>query len=135
VSAQLLTDLCRLREPEALPAWLIQVTWRRCNQLRKERLRDDQLVDGRLVMAATQPPGESVESLIHAARLEQILRDVLGQSAPRCRRLIEMLFFENPARPYPEVAASLGIATGSVGFIRRRCLDRLKASLEAAGFP
>jgi hypothetical protein len=46
-----------------------------------------------------------------------------------------MLFFENPARPYPEVAASLGIATGSVGFIRRRCLDRLKASLEAAGFP
>jgi hypothetical protein len=45
-----------------------------------------------------------------------------------------MLFFETPALPYPEVASRLGIATGSVGFIRRRCLDRLKTTLKEAGF-
>jgi DNA-directed RNA polymerase specialized sigma24 family protein len=45
-----------------------------------------------------------------------------------------MLFFEDIARPYAEVAASLGIATGSIGFIRRRCLEHLRKSLEEAGF-
>jgi len=45
-----------------------------------------------------------------------------------------MLFFEEPARPYREVAASLGIALGSVGFIRQRCLDRLRKRLDEAGF-
>ena len=34
-----------------------------------------------------------------------------------------MLFFETPARPYQEVARRLGLAAGSIGFIRGRCLD------------
>ena len=52
---------------------------------------------------------------------------------PRCRQLIHMLFFEEPARPYQEVAEALGIATGSIGFIRQRCLDRLRKNLIDAG--
>jgi DNA-directed RNA polymerase specialized sigma24 family protein len=45
-----------------------------------------------------------------------------------------MLFFEEPARPYKEIAAKLGIATGSIGFIRQRCLDKLKKRLSETGF-
>jgi DNA-directed RNA polymerase specialized sigma24 family protein len=45
-----------------------------------------------------------------------------------------MLFFEEPARPYQDVARELGIATGSIGFIRQRCLDRLRKKLVEAGF-
>jgi hypothetical protein len=48
--------------------------------------------------------------------------------------LIRMLFFETPSRPYQEVAGQLGLATGSIGFIRGRCLTRLRRELEKLGF-
>jgi DNA-directed RNA polymerase specialized sigma24 family protein len=46
---------------------------------------------------------------------------------------VEHLFFELPARPYEEVAKELGLAIGSIGFIRRRCLNKLRDRLEALG--
>ena len=48
--------------------------------------------------------------------------------------MIRMLFFETPPRPYQEIAKELGIATGSIGFIRGRCLGKLKQQLENMGF-
>jgi DNA-directed RNA polymerase specialized sigma subunit len=52
----------------------------------------------------------------------------------RCQRLMQMLFFEEPARPYQEVAQRLRIAEGSIGFIRQRCLQRLRKQLLETGF-
>jgi DNA-directed RNA polymerase specialized sigma24 family protein len=48
--------------------------------------------------------------------------------------MIELLFFASPPLPYAEVAKRLHLATGSIGFIRGRCLDRLKKILEGKGF-
>jgi hypothetical protein len=45
-----------------------------------------------------------------------------------------MLFFETPAIPYEQVAKKLEIAKGSIGFIRMRCLSRLRIKLEGRGF-
>jgi DNA-directed RNA polymerase specialized sigma24 family protein len=45
-----------------------------------------------------------------------------------------MLFFEQPPLPYTEVAQKLGLATGSIGFIRGRCLNRLQKILGELGF-
>ena len=59
-----------------------------------------------------------------------MLREALSELPPRCRELIRMLFFETPPVPYEEVARNLGLATGSVGFIRMRCLKRLRKRLE-----
>jgi hypothetical protein len=58
----------------------------------------------------------------------------VGSLPARCRRLVEMLFYETPARPYKQVAAELGLAAGSIGFIRGRCLGRLRRELERLGF-
>jgi DNA-directed RNA polymerase specialized sigma24 family protein len=52
---------------------------------------------------------------------------------PRCQEMIRMLFFEEPAKPYDEVAQSLGLATGSIGFIRGRCLKQMLRVLEELG--
>ena len=45
-----------------------------------------------------------------------------------------MLFFESPPLSYQETARRLNIATGSIGFIRMRCLEKLRKSLEEKGF-
>jgi RNA polymerase sigma factor (sigma-70 family) len=134
VVAQLLSELGHLREPRALAAWLIRVTSHKCSQRKREQLRETG--PGANGGAPQNPGGETPtpEALILDAGREQILHQALCSASPRCRELIRMLFFEDSARPYAEIAASLGIATGSIGFIRRRCLERLRRSLEEAGF-
>ncbi len=65
---------------------------------------------------------------------EQMVREAMAGLPPRCREMIELLFFEHPPMPYNEVARRLKLATGSIGFIRGRCLKRLKKILEEKGF-
>jgi DNA-directed RNA polymerase specialized sigma24 family protein len=72
--------------------------------------------------------------MVYQGQREQMLRNAIASLAPRCHRMIAMLFFESPARPYQDVAKELGIATGSIGFIRGRCLRLLRQRLQKEGF-
>lgn len=47
--------------------------------------------------------------------------------------MVHLLFFHQPPLPYKEVAERLGIAVGSIGFIRGRCLKKLQKQLEEHG--
>ena len=131
VAAELLSELARIRQPAALAAWLIRVTLNRGTLWRKRQLRES---GGEEAVLASSLDRETAESLILEAEREQILREAVAVATPQCRQLIKMLFFENPPLPYQDVAAGLGIATGSIGFVRRKCLDRMRRYLEEAGF-
>lgn len=132
--ADLLSELGRLREPQALPLWLVQVASHRCIQFKKQQSRESQPENGSTGAEPQSPPEETPEELLQESMRDQMLRNALRETSPRCQQLIRMLFYEHPARPYPEVAARLGLAVGSIGFIRRRCLERLRKVLEQAGF-
>ena len=47
--------------------------------------------------------------------------------------MIRLLFYHQPPLSYREVAERLGLATGSIGFIRGRCLKRLERALAKWG--
>lgn len=133
VCVTLMSRLADLRNPRALPAWLIQTCWHKCIQWKRQQERlvpvsDDEAPE--MAAAETAVP----DHLVRELEREQILRNAVVELPPRCRKLIEMLFFESPSRPYQAVAESLGIATGSIGFIRMRCLEKLRRSLERKGF-
>jgi RNA polymerase sigma factor (sigma-70 family) len=129
----LLSELPKLREPRALPKWLMQVTAHKCLHWRRQQLR--------LVSSDSEDAGipeievpAAADRLLLEAEQEQIVREALTGLAPRCRRLVQMLFFEEPVRSYQDIAATLGVAVGSIGFIRQRCLDRLRRRLDEMGF-
>ena len=133
VCLDLLSDLPQLREPRALPKWLMQMSFHKCLRWKKQRLVlfDDPLeIEG----ASEATSEELPEEVMYQVQREQMLRDAVASLAPRCHRMIAMLFFESPARPYQEVANELGIATGSIGFIRGRCLRLLRQRLQKEGF-
>ena len=135
VAAQLLSELARIREPEALASWLIQVTSHACTQWQKQQTR--MVGDGAshgVVPETNRETVETPESLLFEARREQTLRVAVMRGTAQCRQLIQSLFYENPPLPYPEVAARLGLSTSSVGFVRRKCLDRLRRFLDESGF-
>ncbi len=131
VCLELLSDLPKLREPKALPKWIMQVTAHKCFHRKRQILRTETSGDDQTFDQVTPPRAEEI---LREAADEQTLREAMLGLPARCRDLIRMLFFEEPARPYQEVAASLGIATGSIGFIRQRCLSRLRAQLQDVGF-
>ena len=133
VCLDLLSDLPQLREPRALPKWLMQMSFHKCLRWKKQRLVlfDDPLeIEGASEASSEELP----EEVMYQVQREQMLRDAVASLAPRCHRMIAMLFFESPARPYQEVAKELGLATGSIGFIRGRCLRMLRQRLQKAGF-
>lgn len=133
VCLDLLSDLPKLREPRALPKWLMQMSYHKCLNWKKHRLDlfdDAQEIESRPEARTEELP----EELLYQVQREQKLRDAITTLSPRCHQMINMLFFESVPRPYEEVAKELGIATGSIGFIRGRCLKKLRERLEKEGF-
>jgi len=74
------------------------------------------------------------ETLVQQTQEEQMLREAMASLTPQCRKLVDLLFFETPARPYADVARELGLAVGSIGFTRQKCMDRLRRQLDILGF-
>jgi len=132
VCLELLAELPNLRNPEALPKWIIQVTAHKCLHGKKYAQRTETADPNDPAFEQSTPA--RAESVLREAEEEQRIRQVMNELPERCQRLVRMLFFEEPARPYQEVARELGIAPGSIGFIRQRCLDRLRKKLLEAGF-
>jgi len=129
---ELLVRLPQLREPRALPKWLMQVAHHECYRLKRLNQR---VVSRDAEPDLPEPETPAIaESLVGQTQDEQMLREAMTALRPQCRRLVELLFFETPPRPYTEVAAELGLAVGSIGFTRQKCLERLRGLLEKLGF-
>lgn len=135
VCLELLKEMPNLREPRALPKWLMQTCYHKCLCHKKTSEKQVQFGEDEdeNQLAAHDVPVMPEEMLAQIER-EQVLRNALAELHPRCSQIIRMLFFEIPPRPYQDVAKQLGVANGSIGFIRGRCLSRLKKQLEKMGF-
>src|SRR5262245_16651822 len=131
VCLALLSELHRLRQPQALAGWLIQTTAHRCFHWKRQRGR--YTTESESAFSALRT-GADQEVLIHEAEKEQMIRTALSELPSRCNELVQMLFFDEPAVPYEQIAQKLAVAKGSIGFIRMRCLERLRQILEKKGF-
>ena len=133
VCMDVISELAKLREPDALPKWLIQLTSHRCFHWKREQQR---YVSKDFDQEAEVPDELSPlrDELLAEAQREQILREAITELPTRCQKLVHMLFFDSTSPAYVEVARSLGLATGSIGFIRQRCLEKLRRKLVEMGF-
>jgi RNA polymerase sigma factor (sigma-70 family) len=128
------SELPRLRKSGALRNWLITVTahqafhWKRKHRAHPELDAPGLESDGALDAAPLAP--QEIQRL----EQEQMLREAIAYLPPRCQEMIRLLFFVDPPLPYRDVAQRLGLAVGSIGFIRGRCLQRLQKALERMGF-
>jgi RNA polymerase sigma factor (sigma-70 family) len=132
VCLDLLSELPKLRDAKALPKWIMQITAHKCFH-RKQLQQRVELSDPNAELLERGTPSVAME-ILRQAEEEQSLRQAMSELPPRCRQLVHMLFFDQPARPYQEIAAELGVAVGSIGFIRQRCLERLRKRLLETGF-
>jgi RNA polymerase sigma factor (sigma-70 family) len=133
VCLELFSELANLQKSEALRSWLISVTVHKCLRWKKQRLSGTEIeVDS---LEQDSPDGATLAPFATLERLEreQSVRQAISRLPARCAEMIRLLFYEQPPLPYVEVARRLGLATGSIGFIRGRCLKRLQKELEKQG--
>ncbi|MFC5957199.1 RNA polymerase sigma factor [Streptomyces pratens] len=130
-------NLGRIREPEKTGAWLASTARHECLKVlrnaRRLTLTDDpQLLDR--VSEDGTPEQSLLEAEEAAAQSERVRRmwQEFEELGDRCRQLLRVLI-ASPPPSYQEVSAALGIAVGSIGPLRQRCLRRLRARLEARG--
>jgi RNA polymerase sigma factor (sigma-70 family) len=131
VCFSLINDLQQLRNPQALAAWLIRLTLHKCIRFKQENqvYVDTEFDEGHLVETASLP-----DQLLQELEREQILRETVAEMSPECKRLIDLLFFSNPPLRYDQAAQAMGLAKGSIGATRMRCLDKLRNLLVKRGF-
>jgi RNA polymerase sigma factor (sigma-70 family) len=132
VCAELFVALPRLRNHASLRAWIITVAahqayhWKRGYVKRVMREGDPPQPETSIVTAL--PSGD-----LEMAEREQVMRQAVSQLPQRCRELVQLLFYEDPPVPYHVLAERLGLATGSIGLTRSRCLKKLEQILCDAG--
>ncbi|HST77221.1 MAG TPA: RNA polymerase sigma factor [Verrucomicrobiae bacterium] len=132
VCVDLFTNLAKLRKIESIRSWLITVATHKCFHHKRHQRQDVELDAMEQEMAEELAP--AAPQVMQEVQEEQAVRDAILRLSPRCADLVKMLFFEQPPLPYTEVAQRLGLATGSIGFIRGRCLNRLQKILAELGF-
>ncbi|MGC0328318.1 RNA polymerase sigma factor (sigma-70 family) [Streptomyces sp. SAI-170] len=129
--------LGRLREPDKAGSWLASTARHESLKVIKSLKRltptdDPQLLDR---VSEDRTPEQSVLDSEEAAAETERIRcmwqefEALGD---RCRQLLRVLM-ASPPPTYQEVSAALGIAVGSIGPLRQRCLRRLRARIDARG--
>jgi len=126
---RLLEHLPDLREPAALPGWMVTTTRREC-------LRHAQKAQGRssreapLVEEILSPSAavDLDDGLLQAERFDA-LRAAFAALGTKCRELLSLLL-RDPTPAYAEISAELGMPVGSIGPIRARCLETLRRTPE-----
>lgn len=122
-----------VQDPQAVMAWVLQTGRRKAWRVAKNTQREVAEITATegsdsvryINLADAESPEETVTNMDAYRRLW----DHFNQLDSRCRVLLRHVAVG--ARPnYKELATSMGVAQGSVGPTRGRCLQKLRNSLE-----
>jgi RNA polymerase sigma factor (sigma-70 family) len=126
---RLLAHLDGIHTPASLTAWLVVTTKREAWRVRAAGRR--QLPADQDWLAAQPDTAPASDEQVMADDQRRALWAAMGQLSPRCQELLRIVAFV-PRPDYQAVAAGLGVARGSVGPTRGRCLAKLRALLDAS---
>jgi len=133
VCLETLNNLPQLRNVSSFRSWLITVTvrqaWRWKHKYSDEIPLDITELDSQEFMASSDMSRVVLEN-----EQTKLLHKGVAQLTKRNAEMMRLLFFENPPVPYDEVARRLGLARGSIGFIRGRTLAKLRKFLLESGY-
>jgi RNA polymerase sigma factor (sigma-70 family) len=123
----LVEQIGNLREPAALPGWLATTTKRECLRILRATRRHDHAGLPPEDQMPPDPDATMIEEEIIVAERHAALRAAFAELPQTCHELLSMLM-SDPVPAYTEISATLGMAVGSIGPMRARCLDRLRRS-------
>ncbi|MCD4750579.1 MAG: sigma-70 family RNA polymerase sigma factor [Thermoanaerobaculales bacterium] len=118
----------RVNHPDRLHSWLASTarhqTWQLFDEQRRSRRFDS------LEVAYDKGDEPEIDAMQErnflALEASEAAHQALTGLDDRCRKLLTLLFLSDPPLKYQEISRRTGLAIGSIGAIRARCLNRLR---------
>ena len=132
VWTELYNELSKLRRAGAVRSWLVTVASNQCYRWKKNQRKWSEPADPEFDIE-TLAGDSGAAALQESIEREQVVREAIQRLPDRCQTMVRLLFYSDPPPSYSEVAQRLGLAEGSIGFIRGRCLQKLRRNLEDRG--
>ncbi|WP_082373552.1 RNA polymerase sigma factor [Nocardia sp. NRRL S-836] len=130
---RLVEQIGRLREPEALPGWIMTTTRNECLRVLRVQQRTH-LYDPLTESDALEPAEDAeVEADLLVVERRQALRDGFAELTEQCKRLLTKLMTDPPPS-YQVVSEELAMPVGSIGPTRIRCLEKLRKTPAISAF-
>lgn len=129
VFSALYCNLSAVRDPAALPQWLITTAQRAVWRRRRAERAAAGGAGETWAEAVDERSGAEAASLERAQIVDQALRELGG----RCEELLRHIFVLPTPASYDQAALRLEMPLNSVGPTRRRCLEKLVTILNDRG--
>jgi len=130
VCLKLIEHLHGLKDETKVSAWLITTTTRQCIHVRAQRMRETSSDEDFDEPAAADV---NVEDIQIQTQEQQNIRDAVGKLPDRCRRLLELLYFEVTSPSYEDIGKIMKMPVASIGPTRARCLEKLRTIFRRQG--
>lgn len=128
-------SLDRIESAVTIPKWLAVAASRESHRILRARSARSaaSLSDDRSLEDVLADENRDVEAQVTDALEADHVRRAVARLQQKCRELLSALYYEAESS-YQEIATRLGIAIGSIGPMRARCLDRLRSILAKEKF-
>jgi RNA polymerase sigma factor (sigma-70 family) len=130
VCLKLLEHLHDIKDDRKISGWLVTTTTRQCLHVKSLKTREG---PGEDKLEEQADPTHNLEDLRILTEQEQAIREAVDELAPRCRLLVNMLYFDNKAPSYEQISEEMEMPVASIGPTRARCLEKLKTILRRRG--
>jgi RNA polymerase sigma factor (sigma-70 family) len=135
VFSRLFEHLDRIEDAARVRAWLVTTARRETLRMVEQARRiaapagGDDDGDGNDLLDNIVDTAPLPDELLAALQAQDRVRRAVEQLDERSRRFVELFFLQDEPLPYEEIARRLGIAVGSIGPTRARCLAKLRDRL------
>ena len=77
--------------------------------------------------------GVNVEDVQIQTQEQQAIREAVEELPDRCRKLLELLYFDMTNPSYEVISETMNMPVASIGPTRARCLEKLRTVLRRKG--
>ncbi|HZC72705.1 MAG TPA: sigma-70 family RNA polymerase sigma factor [Jatrophihabitans sp.] len=125
---RLVENLHRIKDAERLAGWLATTARRECLQLLRKSGRERPAAED--VLLDIPDSAAPVDAALLLNERDGALWRAFQLIGEGCQRFLRVLM-ASPPPSYQEVSAALGIAVGTIGPTRQRCLEQLRRLIMA----
>lgn len=124
-------QLDQIQNVDHLSYWISRVaqrnTWRAVHKTRKWTTEETP------ALYDVEDPNQIADAHLELKLQQAAVRRALTRMEEPCRTLLTLLFYAGPEKDYRHVAEDTGLAIGSIGPTRNRCLLKFKKLLAGMG--